>query len=106
MGIKRHRRGQALYELTIGIFTLALVASAIFAFTEYIAKGLKIHRRLRAKAGTRAMWSVSADGTFVSASSSESFNPDPLAAEQVFGKTTVNIKETVKMPAMGGIILQ
>lgn len=100
------RRGQALYEMMMGLFVLALVASAIFAFTDYITTSLKLHRRLRAKAGTSAMWSLGSDGTLSTASGSKSFNPDPMAAEHVFGKTTVHIRETVKMPSMGGIILQ
>ena len=35
------RRGQALMELAVGMFTLALVVSALVAFAIYIVKSLE-----------------------------------------------------------------
>ena len=44
----RTRRGQALMELAVGMFTLALLLSAIFVFVRYIARSLEIENHLRA----------------------------------------------------------
>ena len=102
----RARRGQALYELMLGLFALTLIAAGLFAFTEYMVASLKMQRNLRAKAGTGAMWSIGGDGTFSSASDVKSFNVSSLAAEYVFGKGTVVVKEEVHIPNMGGIIVE
>ena len=40
MATERHRSGQALMELAVGMFTLALVVSALVAFAMYIVKSL------------------------------------------------------------------
>lgn len=105
MDTRRTRSGQALYELVVGIFAIALVASAIFAFTDYIVISLKMQRELRAQAGKSAMWSIGDDGAYLSASDAKSFHPDPLAAEHVFGKSSVTVREEVYIPSMGGIIV-
>ena len=43
----RLRRGQALVELAVGMFALALVVSALCGFAVYISKSLEIQNRLR-----------------------------------------------------------
>jgi len=48
MRTKAHR-GQALMELAVGLFTLALVTSLLCLFATYIAKGLKIQNQIRCK---------------------------------------------------------
>lgn len=104
--IMRARRGQAFYELMLGLLALTLIAATLFAFTEYIVASLKIQRNLRAKAGTGAMWSIGGDGTFSSASDVKSVSVSSLAAEHVFGKGTVVVREEVHIPNMGGIIIE
>ena len=46
----RTRRGQALMELTVGLFALALVLSALCVFTVYIVRSLKVQNSLRGSA--------------------------------------------------------
>ena len=41
------RRGQALMELAVGMFALALVVSALCGFALYIVKSLKVQNALR-----------------------------------------------------------
>ena len=78
----RMKRGQALMELTAGLFALALVTSALCGFAVYIAKSLKMQNSLRVGASSqRASVEVSA---FVS--------------KYVFGFDTLLIHEKVDMP--------
>lgn len=46
----RTRRGQALMELAVGMFALALVVSALCGFAVYIAKSLRVQNSLRSSA--------------------------------------------------------
>lgn len=81
MGTDR-RRGQALVELAVGMFTLALVVSALATFAVYISKSLKMQNSLRTG----------------SSSQHDKVVLDDFAAKHVFGTSTMNIKESVVMP--------
>ena len=43
----RTRRGQAMMELAVGMFTIALVVSVLSVFAVFIAKSLKVQNSLR-----------------------------------------------------------
>ena len=43
----RTRRGQALMELAVGMFTLAFLVSALVVFAQYIVRSLEIENHLR-----------------------------------------------------------
>ncbi len=105
MAIKltRLRRGQAFMELAVGMFALALVLAATFAFIEYILSSLEIQRSLRAQAGRAALTTSGGDQTYVSAVDSDTVTVEPFAAEYIFGSTEVPVKEAVHLPPMGGI---
>ena len=74
----RTKQGQALMELAVGMFTLALLLSAIFAFTHYIARSLEIQNHLRSPG--RATYA-------------DKIELDDFAAEKVFGSRNLHIKE-------------
>jgi len=76
------RRGQALVELAIGMFALALVVSALCGFAVYIAKSLEMQNSLRVK----------------SASQHDTLEVSDFASQYVFGEKTLKIREEVKMP--------
>lgn len=76
------RRGQALIELAIGMFALALVVSALCAFAVYIAKSLRMQNSLRTKANFQ----------------SDSVEVSSFAAKYIFGTEKFPIKEKVEMP--------
>lgn len=97
------RRGQALVELAVGMFALALVAASLIGFTAYIISSLDMQRDLRADAGRPALAAVGGDGSFVSKSDHDTVEVEPLAAEYVFGSTEVEVKEEVHIPAMSGL---
>jgi hypothetical protein len=99
----RFRPGQAFVELAMGMLALALVLAAALGFIEYILGSLEMQRTLRAKAGVGAMTATGGDGTFVTAQESGVVTVEPMAAEYIFGSEEVEIKESVHMPAMGGI---
>ena len=46
----RIRRGQALMELAVGLFALALLVSALVTFALYIVRSLEIENHLRGNA--------------------------------------------------------
>ena len=79
------RRGQALIELAVGLFTLALVASALFGFAVYIARSLEAQNELRTTAG----------GTN---SRSDSVDVGDFSSRYVFGADVLNIRERIEMP--------
>ena len=81
MGTDR-RRGQALVELAVGMFTLALVVSALATFAVYISKSLKMQNSLRTG----------------SASQQDKVELSQFAAENVFGTSVLVVKEKVVMP--------
>lgn len=80
------RRGQALVELAVGMFTLALLVSALCTFAVYIAKSLRAENELRA------------DGSF-SKTVNERVAVGTFAAENYTGAETLTIHERLKMPS-------
>ena len=84
----------------MGMFVLALVLSAVFGFSSYIVASLDAQRSLRSKAGRSAL---NGFGGYSSATASETVEVESCASENIFGTTRLKIKESVKMPAMGGL---
>ena len=80
MGIDR-RRGQAMTELAVGLFALALVVSALCGFAVYVAKSLRVQNELRV--GGQKTDRVEATG---------------LTAEYVFGAEALTISERLVWP--------
>jgi hypothetical protein len=76
------RRGQALIELAIGLFTFALVATALCGFAVYIARSLRVQNTQR--------------GT--SPESPPPVEIGQFAADYVFGTQTLKVKETFYLP--------
>lgn len=76
------RRGQALMELTVGLFALALVVSALCGFAVYIAKSLRMQNSLRVGASSQH----------------DEVEVTDFAAKYVFGSDTLRIHEKVEMP--------
>ena len=76
------RRGQALIELAVGLFALALVTSALCGFAAYIAKSLKMQNSLRVGASSQR----------------DSVEISEFASKYVFGTDTLTIREKVVMP--------
>lgn len=76
------RRAQAMIELAMGLFALALVVSALCAFAAYIVKSLEVQNALR-----------------VGGSSHAEVEVDAFAAANVFGRSTVSIDEKLRMPS-------
>lgn len=81
MGIKK---GQALIELAMGIFALALLVTSLCAFAEYIVKSLKMQNSLRVGASSQQ----------------DQVELNDFAAEKVFGTSILKIREKVEMPSM------
>ena len=94
------RRGQALVETALGMFAFALVMAALCGYAHYIVASLDMRRTMRARAGTAAMASSLAQGTYSTASGSAVLRADPLAAEYVFGSEDVVVREKVSLPSM------
>lgn len=94
-------RGQALVELAIGMVVVALVLSALFAFTRYILASLEIQRTLRADAGRSALGTHGVDETYSSSVQRDTITVSPMAADYIFGSRQVEIKEEVHIPVMG-----
>ena len=78
------RRGQALVELAVGMFTFALVVSALCGFAVCIVKSLKMQNSLR----------------MGNSSQSATVKFDSFAAKHVFGTDSLRLKERVVMPPM------
>ena len=74
----RAKAGQALMELAVGMFTLALLLSAIFAFTHYIARSLEIQNHLRSPG---------------QATYADKIELGDFAANEVFGLKSLHIME-------------
>ena len=83
--MRTDRKGQAVIELAVGMFTLALVASALFGFAVYIARSLEAQNALRTKDSGEN-------------SRSDSVEVDDFAAQYVFGREALDIDERVQMP--------
>jgi hypothetical protein len=82
IGAATSRRGQALMELAVGMFALALVVSALAGFAVYIAKSLRSQNSVRSS----------------SKSSDTTVEVDSFAAEWIFGKEKMDVREKVVMP--------
>ena len=76
------RRGQAMMELAVGMFALALVVSALCGFAVCIVNSLKMQNSLRVG----------------NSSQSETVEFDSFAAKYVFGTESLKLKEKVVMP--------
>lgn len=87
MATERARRGQALMELAVGMFTLALVVSALGVFATYIARSLRVQNSLR--------------GTHHATNMTREVELDRFSSEYLFGSDTLTIKEHVEMPPTG-----
>lgn len=85
MGIKKVRSGQALIELAVGMFTIALVVSLLCGFAVYIAKSLRAQNTLRT-------------GNGGSHSRSDTVEVGEFAAKYLFGLEVLKVKEKVVMP--------
>lgn len=97
------RRGQAFMEMAIGMFALALVLSALFAFTMYILSSLEMQLDLRADAGVGALEAGGGDESYSSKVSHDTVEVEPFAATYIFGSTAVEVQEEVHIPAMSGL---
>lgn len=75
-------RGQALMELAVGLFALALVVSALCGFAHYVAKSLRVQNELR-----------------VGGRRSDSVEISSWAAQHVFGAETLKISEKLNWPS-------
>jgi len=73
----RTRLGQALIELTLGLFAIALLVSAFVYFAQYMTRSLKIQNHLRSRAPIYA----------------DSIRLDAFAADEVFGMKNLHINE-------------
>ena len=74
----RAKAGQALMELAVGMFTIALLLSASFFFVKYIVRSLEIQNHLRS----------SGQATYA-----DSIKLDDFAANEVFGLKNLHIME-------------
>ena len=73
----RFLRGQALMELAVGMFTIAILVSALVTFTYYIVRSLEIENHLRGNSKGVA----------------DKIELDDFAADNVFGTRNLHIKE-------------
>ncbi len=94
------RRAQALVELALGLFCLALILAALFAFLHYIVSSLNMSRDVRAKAGRAALTSMGGDESYSSSSKHDTVTVSPMAAEYIFGSSRIDVKEEVHIPNM------
>lgn len=79
---RRLRRGQAMFELAMGMFAIALVVSALCGFAIYIARSLEMQNSLRVK----------------SHSQHDTLEVSEFSSEYIFGRTSVSIDAEVRMP--------
>ena len=73
----RTRRGQALMELAVGMFAIALVVTALTVFAHYIAKSLDMENHIRSHTAIYAA----------------KIELEQFASEKVFGATSLHILE-------------
>lgn len=76
------KRGQALIELALGLFSLVLVTSALGVFVSYIVRSLKAQNDLRVGVSSHR----------------EEVEIPEFAAKYIFGVDHLKIDEAVKMP--------
>lgn len=88
MVINSFRRGQALMELAIGMFAIAMVTSALCGFAMLIAKSLTLQNSMRKEIGSNG-------GT---SSKSDVVEIDGFASRYVFGSETLMFHKKVVMP--------
>lgn len=77
------RRGQAMIELAFGMLALTLVVSALCGFAVYIARSLEMQNSLRVRDNSQH----------------DTLEVSDFAAEYIFNKTTIDIKEKVELPS-------
>lgn len=92
------RRGQALVELAVGLLVVSLVLAGVFGFTQYIIASLNAQRNLRADAGKGALNGTGGDESYASAAAATTITVSPLAADYIFGSTTVEVRDEVHLP--------
>ena len=73
----RTRRGQALIELTLGLFALALLVSAFAYVVQYMVRSLRVQNQLRTPSPIY----------------SDRVKLDDFAAAEVFGQKTLHVNE-------------
>ena len=76
------RRGQAMIELAIGMFALALVVSALCTFAVYIVRSLEVQNSLRSSAPKM----------------NKPVKVDDFAVKHFTGTDTLKMDERVVMP--------
>ena len=106
MGTDRNgrRRGQAMFEMAIGMFLLVLMATALFSFGEIILISLEQQDRIREEAGRKALDAVAPPDVrvrFMSSHGNNSVTVEPIAADYFFNSQEVKIQNEVHMPVMG-----
>ena len=104
MDTKRTARhaGQAMIEVALGMFALALVLAALFGFAAYILSSLDMQRTIRREAGVKAL---NGFGTgYATAAKRDTVEFEPLACEYIVGSERLPVKESVEMPNMGGLL--
>lgn len=106
MGTDRNgrRRGQAMFEMAIGMFLLVLMATALFSFGEIILTSLEQQDRIREEAGRKALDAVAPPDVrvrFMSSHGNDSVTVEPIAADYFFNSQEVKIQNEVHMPVMG-----
>ena len=97
------RRGQAMYEMAIGMFLLVLMAGALFSFGEIMLTSLDQQDRIREEAGRKALEAYAPDGVrvrFVSSHGNDSVTVDPIAADYLFDSQDIKVRNEVHMPVM------
>ncbi len=93
--------GQAAVELALGMFALALVLTALFAFTDCILASLDSQRDLRLRPGRSALNSIGDPGSYFSRKEDATVGLNSFAAEYIFGTSEVKMCDEVHIPAMG-----
>ena len=78
------RRGQALMELAVGMFALALVVSALCVFATYIVRSLRVQNSLRSSAPQM----------------NKPVKVDDFAVKHFTGSDTLKMGEKVVMPPL------
>ena len=97
------KRGQAMYEMAIGMFLLVLMAGALFSFGAIMTTSLEQQDRIREEAGRKALEAYAPDDVrvrFVSAHGNDSVPVEPIAAEYFFDSEEVKVQNEVHMPVM------
>ena len=95
------RRAQAFVELSLGMFALALVFSALAAFALFIVKSLSLQSKARSDAGRSALVGYGQGGA--DSVKTDAVELDPVAAEYLFGSNNATVKEKAYLPNMKGI---